>query len=97
MIIIKSSDIKAIDSIKVFFYHDTPCDNCETSLIVNDNKDALVIRSKGKGIGNVLRFSLAELLSYKRLTGKSEFQICYFDKLNMLQAEKPILFIIKLE
>lgn len=97
IIVIKSSDVKAIDCIKVFFYRDTPCDDCETSLVVNDNKDAWVIRTTGKGIGNELRFSLAELLSYKRRTGKSEFQVCYFDKLNMLQAEKPIIFTIKLE
>ena len=97
VIIIKSSDIKAKDSIRVFFYRDTPCDDCETSLIVNDNKDAWVVRTTGKGIGNMLRFSLAELLSYKNRTGKSEFQVCYFDKLNMLQAEKPVLFTIRLE
>jgi hypothetical protein len=97
IIVIKSSDIKAIDSIRVFFYRDTPCDDCETSLIVNDNKDGWVTRTTGRGIGNMLRFSLADLLSYKRRTGKSEFQVCYFDKLNILQAEKLILFIIKLE
>jgi hypothetical protein len=96
-LIIKSSQIKQGDSIKVFFFRDTPCSDCETNLIVDDINDSRVALSKGKGTGNALSFSLAELLLYKRRTGKDTFQVCYFDKENISQAKKPVMFTIKLE
>lgn len=76
-VLIKCSEIKTVDSIRVFFYRDTRCDICQTSLIVNDNKNARVVKATGKGIGKVLSFSLEELLSYRRQTGESEFQVLF--------------------
>lgn len=96
-ITIKASQIKDNDSIRVFFFREAPCSECETSLTVNDNNDARVATSKGRGTGKALSFSLADVLLYKRRTGKNTFEVCYFDRLNMYQAMKPIIFTIKLE
>jgi len=88
VITIKSATIKATDSISVFFYRDTHCGDCEINLIVDDIEDAQVVKSTGMGIGNALRFPLTELVSYQQRTGKSQFQVSYFDKLNIYQAKK---------
>ena len=97
VITIKSTTIKDTDSISVCFYRDTRCDNCETNLIVSDVEDAWVVKRTGKGLGNALTFSLAELVSYQKRTEKSLFQVSYFDDLSSLQARKPIIFTIELE
>lgn len=96
-IVIKSPQIRKGDSIRVFFFRDTPCSDCMTNLTVDDINDTRVTISKGKGIGNALSFSLTDILLYKNSTGKNTFQVCYFDKVNMLQAKKPIIFTVRLE
>lgn len=96
-IILKSSQINPGDSIKVYFFRDTPCYDCITNLIVDDVNDKQVVISKGKGTGNALSFSLTEIVSYKKRTGKTIFNVCYFDRMNVFQAMKPIIFTIKLE
>ncbi len=96
-IVIKSDKIKNNDSLKVIYFRDTRCDNCQTMLTVDAQKDIQILKVMGTGISRPIIFSLKSLLLYKQQTGKSYFEVCYTDKENIFQALKPVIFSIRLE
>ncbi|MFD0748853.1 hypothetical protein ACFQZS_01785 [Mucilaginibacter calamicampi] len=73
---IKALTLKASDSISVNYSNDRPCSNCETGLILLDDRKIKHSIVKGNGMFKPLTFSLKDA---QNIGGKS-FDIYYSDR-----------------
>jgi hypothetical protein len=75
-IVIKIKDIKKTDSLTIKYFRDTPCENCETQVIIENGK---YIVTKGKGLGTFspIKVSLYDLLQYHLKADKDVYEVFY--------------------
>jgi hypothetical protein len=95
-IILKVDSIKKGDLIAVKYFRDTFCPDCSTSLTVEDEKHNVILTNKGTGT-NTITFSLEDLITYKKTSGKDSFEIFYFKGDTKSSSDKILVFKIKLE
>jgi len=96
-IVINTKIVKNNDSIKVKYFRDTPCDECSTSLMIeNENHDRVLV-SKGRGTFNPVSFSVKDLIVEKKRSGNASFMVFYSEEQGRYGIHKSMLFRIKFE
>ena len=96
-IIFKLEKIKSNDTLKIKYFRDTPCQDCDTYLVIEDGKHNLILTIKGKGTFNPISFSLNKLVAFKRKSNNDSFEIYYFETTTKSRTPKIQLFQIKLQ
>jgi hypothetical protein len=93
-VILNERNIKTGDSIMIKYFRDTPCFDCSTFLMVEDQAKRSVFRMKSKGTFTPLFIRLEDLLEYRRNKSRASFEIFYLEE---GKAEKIFLFALKIE
>jgi len=88
LVTINLAGVKKADRITVNYGRDTPCSDCATELVFEDEKKKQYSIAKGKGTFNPLSFFISDI---KKLSGKY-FQVYYREG----RQSKLLLFSIKL-
>lgn len=73
---------------------DTPCHDCQTHLVIYDDKKRKIVDASGKGTNTPISFSLAKLIDKWNTKTSVYFQIYYFEKDS---SNKKLLAILKFE
>jgi len=95
-VIIKLADISKADSITVSYFQDTPCSDCLTSLLIDDNKGNQIFTESKKGSFSKHTFSAKSLVDTKN--SKKTFDVFYSESVATKPWDKLLfLFHIKLE
>jgi hypothetical protein len=94
---LKALGIKPGDSITVRYFRDTPCHDCTTSVLVEDNAHTAVTRATATGTYQPLTFSAVKLLAFAQMTGQTSFTVYYSEKSIWLNIERKMLCTIRLE
>ena len=89
--------IKNTDSLSFRYYHDSPCFDCATNLIVEDKHQQLIIKARGEGNFNPITFKLKYLIEYFNLHGETDFKVYYYREIKNHKIYKIPVFSIKLE
>lgn len=95
LLVLKKAAIKKGDSLTIRYFRDTPCFDCMTSLAAEDAKHHIIVNGHGKGTGNPVSFSLADLFDPKRQSRYDSFEVYYSEDSH--RKKRVLLFHIKLE
>ncbi|KOY86862.1 hypothetical protein AD998_12560 [bacterium 336/3] len=93
ILVFKTTNIKKEDSITVAYFRDTPCHDCPTKLIVEDEKHYIVTIGSDKGTFTPISVSATKLLIYKKKYNTNYFDVYFYEE----NRRKLFLFRIKLE
>ncbi|MDP4231529.1 MAG: hypothetical protein Q8916_14115 [Bacteroidota bacterium] len=94
-IVIHADSVKKGDSIVVYYYRDTPCDDCPTSLIVEDEQGNVRLKKNGIGTFNPIALSVNDLLVIRKsMDTKSALNIFFSEE---RLTPKRLLFRLKLQ
>lgn len=94
-LVFKSGKIKTGDSIAVKYFRDTPCFNCTTKLIAEDEENNEAAIGLGAGTFNTISISMADIARYKERNHRAHFKIYYYE--GEERKYKRLLFQIQLE
>jgi len=94
VITLKVKDIKKTDSLTVMYFRDTPCDNCETQLAIEDRKHRAITKGKGIGTFKPIKVSVFDLLQYHLKSDKTVYEVYYQET---SRTQRVLIFNIKLE
>jgi hypothetical protein len=94
-IVLKMDLLNLQDSITVRYGSDTPCIECFIYLEVKSDRQT-ILAVKNQGEFNPLSFSLKRLIEEKKKSGKTYFDVFYYEE-EMEVSEKNLIFRIKLE
>lgn len=95
IITIKSADVKKTDSLTVRYYHEQPCDSCNSELVVEPEKNEILMRASGFGTAPALRLSIYDLLQYHKKKKLAYYDVFYSDKGPWTNTLKSLLFWIE--
>lgn len=96
-VILRLGKIKDGDSIVVKYFRDTPCSECLTNLIVQDNQHNIIATGKGTGTFNPIAFPLINLVKINKVTDKNSFTVFYYEVGIGGTQDQIMIFKIKLE
>ncbi len=94
VITIKIKDIKKTDYLTVKYFRDTPCDNCETQVTIENEKHIVVVKGKGVGTFKPIKVSVFDILQYHLKANNNIYDVFYQEA---SRTQKTIIFRIKLE
>ncbi len=92
-LIIEKSKIKKGDSITVYYFRDTPCSSCKSTLQVQDNNNQEVAVWNGVGTTTIKKFAIEDLLK----SGSEFFVVWYIEEISGTKLLKSRLFKIKID
>lgn len=93
-IILKHKEIKSGDVLVINYFRDTPCNNCSTSITVEDDNHQIYLSGTGKGTLNPISVKLDELLKLSKSSGKHTFVVFFREGEN---RDSVLLFRLKIE
>jgi hypothetical protein len=77
---LKLSDIKHTDSLTTHYFKDTPCENCQVNLLIQDDKINIFKQVKNFGTFSPLIISLYELSMFLNKNKSKYFEFYYFEE-----------------
>ncbi|MCH5716410.1 hypothetical protein [Niabella hibiscisoli] len=95
-VILKARDIKKADKLVIKYFRDTPCNNCESAMTIENDKHVVILKGMGRGTFNPVGISLYDLLQHHIRTKENIYSVFYNEGQHRLEKEDPI-FKIKLE
>ena len=96
-IVLKIKDIKKTDSLTIKYFRDTPCENCETQVAIENRKHFVITKGKGLGTFNPIKISVDDLLQYHLKADKEVYEVFYHDGQIKGRTPRVLIFRIKLE
>jgi hypothetical protein len=94
-VLIEAEIIKANDSLRVVLFRDTPCKDCQRTVMISTEADgAKLFKVEGRLEGQGISFSLNDLLQYSRQAGKKSFKVVCSNGPDI--SKETTLFIIRL-
>lgn len=92
-IVLNLKQIKKTDSLTIYYFRDTPCIDCETTVAVEDKKRRLITKGKSRGTFNPIKISIYGLLKYY-LKGDKEIHEVYYQEGD---RKRVLIFNLRLE
>jgi hypothetical protein len=96
-IVLKIKEIKKTDTLTVKYFRDTPCDDCETQVAIENGKHLVITTGKGLGTFNPIKISVYDLLQYHLKADKAIYEAFYQEGQVTSRAQRVLIFRIKLE
>lgn len=96
-IVLKIKDIKKTDSLTVKYFRDTPCEDCETQVAIENGKHFVITKGKGVGTLNPIKISVYALLQYHLKADKEVYEVFYNERQITSRTQRALIFRIKLE
>jgi hypothetical protein len=94
-IVIQADSVKRGDSIAVHYFRDTPCHNCPTSLIVEDEQGTVLLKNSGIGTLTPIALSVNDLLAIRKKMSKNRSMRVFFSEEK--QTPKRLLFRLEVQ
>lgn len=79
VILILQDNIQLNDSIFIRYYRDTPCSDCATYLVAEDDNGRRVLTSKGHGTGHPVGFSVKQLFEREYMDSTIRYALYYYE------------------
>ena len=93
----KVKDIKKTDTLTIKYFRDTPCDNCETQVSIENGKHFVITKVNGIGTFNPIKISVYDLLQYHLKADKEVYEVFYHEGKIIGRTQRVLIFRIKLE
>ncbi len=97
IIVLKIKDIKKTDSLSIKYFRDTPCDDCETQVAIENGRHFVITKGKGLGTFNPIKVSVYDLLQYHLKADKEVYEVFYHEGQITSRTQRVLIFRIKLE
>lgn len=96
-IVLKMDSIQPGDSITLSYYRDTPCHDCATFLVIENEKHYVFFERSNRGTGAPISFSVDQLLAIRNNGYLRPFLVFYHEGKLERRSDKILLFRIRLE
>jgi hypothetical protein len=96
-LVLKLDSLQPGDSIAVRYYHDTPCHDCATFLVIENEKHYIFFERSNRGTGTPISFSVDQLRAIKNKGYTRPFLVFYYEGKLERRSDKILLFRIRLE
>ena len=96
-IVLKMDSIQPGDSITLRYYRDTPCHDCATFLVIENEKHYVFFERSNRGTGTPISFSVDQLLAIRNNGYIRPFLVFYHEGKLERRSDKILLFRIRLE
>jgi hypothetical protein len=96
-IVLKIKDIKKTDSLTIKYFRDTPCEECETHVVIENGKHFVITSGKGIGTFYPIKISVYDLLQFHQKAEKEVYEVFYHEGQITSRTQRVLIFRIKLE
>jgi hypothetical protein len=96
-LVLKLDSIQSSDSITVRYFRDTPCFDCPTKLIVENEKHHPFFSIENVGTSSPFTFSLQQLIELRKKGYEQRFEIFYTEGIPASRTNRQFVLRIKLE
>ncbi len=96
-ILLKTINIHKTDSITVKYFRDTPCEDCKTSIFVEDKNHNIVVQRCGKGTSNPITIYIYDILADHLKTHNRTYWMMYAEDGRNSMLSPQSIFKITLE
>ena len=96
-LVLKLDSIQSSDSITIRYFTDTPCFDCPTKLIIENEKHLPFFSSENVGTSSPLTFSVQQLVELREKGYEQRFELFYTEGIPVSRTDRQFILRIKLE
>ena len=96
-LVLKLDSIKSSDSITIRYFRDTPCFDCPTKLIIENEKHHSFFSSENVGTSSPLTFSVQQLVELHKQGYEQRFELYYTEGIPESRTGRQFVLRLKLE
>ena len=96
-LVLKLDSIQSSDSITIRYFTDTPCFDCPTKLIIENEKHLPFFSSENVGTSSPLTFSVQQLVELREKGYEQRYELFYTEGIPESRTDRQFILRIKLE
>ena len=96
-LVLKLDSIQSSDSITIRYFTDTPCFDCPTKLIIENEKHLPFFSCENVGTSSPLTFSVQQLVELREKGYEQRFELFYTDGIPVSRTDRQFILRIRLE
>ncbi len=96
-LVLKLDSFQSSDSITIRYFRDTPCFDCPTKLIVENEKHLPFFSIENVGTSSPFTFSLQQLIELRKEGYEHRFEVFYTEGIPVSRTGREFVLRIKLE
>ena len=96
-LVLKLDSIQSSDSITIRYFNDTPCFDCPTKLIIENEKHLPFFSIENVGTSSPLTFSVQQLVELREKGYEQRFEVFYTEGIPVSRTGRQFVLRIRLE
>lgn len=96
-LVLKMDSIQSSDSITIRYFRDTPCFDCPTKLIIENEKHLPFFSIENVGTSSPFTFSVQQLVELREKVYEHHFEVFYTEGIPVSRTGRQFVLRIKLE